>query len=109
MTGAGIEEGEARRGHGGLLLSRCAQLDWDVRIRQVEKTVGRVGLEKVMFELPGPWISGVTFHEIHRMRRELIDRYGVEVNIGNVLPDDAMTLEAYRRQLGVNAGAVEET
>jgi phosphosulfolactate synthase (CoM biosynthesis protein A) len=39
------------------------------------------------------------------MRRSLVDRYGPEVNLGNVLPDDLMTLEAYRRELGVNAGS----
>ena len=35
-----------------------------------------VGLEKVMFELPGPWISGVEEHHVHAMRRDLIDRFG---------------------------------
>jgi phosphosulfolactate synthase (CoM biosynthesis protein A) len=38
------------------------------------------------------------------MRREMVDRYGPEVNLGNVMSDDLMTLEAYRRELGVNAG-----
>ena len=65
------------------------------------------GLERVMFELPGPWIAGVNPHDVHRMRRELIDRYGFQVNLGNVAPDDLMTLEAYRRGLGVNAGGTK--
>jgi phosphosulfolactate synthase (CoM biosynthesis protein A) len=60
-----------------------------------------------MFELPGPWIAGVNLHDVHRMRRELIDRYGFQVNLGNVAPDDLMTLEAYRRELGVNAGVAK--
>ena len=71
----------------------------------VETVVGAAGLEKVMFELPGPWIEGVTGSEVHRIRRDLIDRYGTGVNIGNVAPDDLMPLEAYRRGLGVNAGS----
>ncbi len=58
-----------------------------------------------MFELPGPWIEGVHACHIHHMRRELIDRYGSQVNIGNVAPDELMSLEAYRRGLGVNAGS----
>ena len=39
------------------------------------------------------------------MRRDLIDRFGPQVNIGNVGPEDLLSLEAYRRGLGVNAGA----
>jgi phosphosulfolactate synthase (CoM biosynthesis protein A) len=45
-----------------------------------------------MFELPGPWIGGVTASDVHRFRCELIDRYGTEVNIGNVAADDLMSL-----------------
>ncbi len=73
--------------------------------REVEDVVAAVGVEGVMFELPGPWIAGVNPHDIHRMRRELVDRYGNEVNVGNVAPDDLFSFEAYRRGLGVNAGA----
>ena len=58
-----------------------------------------------MFELPGPWIEGVTESVIHRMRRELVDRFSVDVNIGNVMPDDLFSFEAYRRDLGINAGS----
>jgi phosphosulfolactate synthase (CoM biosynthesis protein A) len=57
-----------------------------------------------MFELPGPWIGGVTASDVHRHRRQLIDRYGTEVNIGNVAADDLTSLEAYRCGPGVNAG-----
>jgi phosphosulfolactate synthase len=70
----------------------------------VEAVVKALGLETVMFELPGPWIAGVSQHDVHAMRRDLLSRYGLEVNIGNVMPDDVMSLEAYRRGLGVNAG-----
>ena len=51
--------------------------------REVEETVKAVGIDKVMFELPGPWIEGVTESVIHRMRRELVDRFSVDVNIDN--------------------------
>ena len=73
--------------------------------REVESVVEAVGIEVVMFELPGPWIAGVNPHDIHRMRREIVDRYGNEVNVGNVAPDDLFSFEAYRRGLGVNAGS----
>lgn len=71
---------------------------------EVEAVIARIGLDRIMFELPGPWIEGVTHESIHRMRRRLIDQYGQDVNIGNVEPADLISLEAYRRGLGVNAG-----
>lgn len=72
--------------------------------RDVEAVVKELGIDRVMFELPGPWISGVSHHDVHAMRRDLISRYGREVNLGNVMPDEVMSVEAYRRGLGVNAG-----
>ena len=39
-----------------------------------------------MFELPGPWIAGVNLHDVHRMRRELIDRYGFRSTWATSLP-----------------------
>ena len=76
----------------------------DATRSEVDETVVAVGLDRVMFELPGPWIRGVQSQHIHRMRRELVDRFGPEANVGNVMPEDLLSLEAYRRQLGINAG-----
>ncbi|MEE2657267.1 MAG: phosphosulfolactate synthase [Candidatus Latescibacterota bacterium] len=88
-----------------LLLEAAELVDSDPKTEHaVEEIVAAVGVEKVMFELPGPWIANVHACDIHRMRRELIARYGTQVNIGNVAPDDIFGLEAYRRGLGVNAG-----
>jgi phosphosulfolactate synthase len=89
-----------------IVLLEAAELVGDdpAIVAEVESVVKAIGIERVMFELPGPWIAGVGPADIHRMRRDLIARYGSEVNIGNVLPEDAMSLEAYRRGLGVNAG-----
>ena len=70
----------------------------------VEDVVREVGLERVMFELPGPWIPGVTPDVIHGMRRRLVERYGPQVSLGNVAAEDLMALEALCRGLGVNAG-----
>ena len=77
--------------------------------RAVEAVVEAIGLNRVMFELPGPWIAGVSAYDIHRIRCRLIDRYGPQVNLGNVAPADLVSLEAYRRELGVNAGKVNES
>jgi phosphosulfolactate synthase (CoM biosynthesis protein A) len=72
--------------------------------REVEEVVAAAGIERVMFELPGPWIQGVALHDIHRLRRELLWRYGTEINMGNVSPDEVIVVEALRRGLGANAG-----
>lgn len=91
-----------------ILLEAAELVSEDVHtVRAIEEVVKAVGLERVMFELPGPWIAGVSTSDIHRMRRQLIERYGPEVNLGNVSPADLMSLEAYRRGLGVNAGKVK--
>jgi len=74
--------------------------------RAVEAVVEAVGPERLMFELPGPWIAGVSASDIHRMRNLFIERFGPEVNLGNVSPADLISLEAYRRGLGVNAGRI---
>ena len=90
-----------------VLLVEAAELVSDdvATAAAVDETVRVIGVDQVMFELPGPWIEGVHACHIHHMRRELIDRYGSQVNIGNVAPDELMSLEAYRRGLGVNAGS----
>ena len=89
-----------------LILLEAAELVHadDATGREVDETVVAVGLDRVMFELPGPWIPDVQSHDVHRMRRDLVDRFGPEVNVGNVMPEDLLSLEAYRRELGINAG-----
>jgi len=79
--------------------------DDDAAARLVEEVVDAVGVDKVLFELPGPWIGGVHLCDVHAMQSRLIARFGPDVSIGNVMPDDLMKLEAYRRGLGVNAGS----
>lgn len=89
-----------------VLLEAAELIDSDpVTAAAVDRVVARFGVERVMFELPGPWIDGVHACDVHRLRRDLIGRYGAQVNIGNVAPDDLLPLEAYRRGLGVNAGS----
>lgn len=103
-----VDDAKACRDAGAeiILLEAAELVNADAQTeREVEETVQAVGVDRVMFELPGPWIEGVTEFVIHRMRRELVDRFGPEVNIGNVMPDDLYSFEAYRRELGVNAGS----
>jgi len=72
---------------------------------EVEKVVDAVGLDKTMFELSGPWIEGVHHCDIHKMRRDMIARFGRDVNLGNVACADVLPLAAIRCGLGVNAGS----
>jgi phosphosulfolactate synthase len=91
-----------------IVLLEAAELIDEATAPEVEEVIAAVGIDKVMFELPGPWIAGVHQHDIHRMRVELIGKYGGEVNIGNVAAVDLVAVEAYRRGLGVNAGGAED-
>jgi phosphosulfolactate synthase len=58
-------------------------------------------LDRVLFELPGPWISGCTMCAIHDLKKLLIGEFGANVNIANVMPDDVMETEVLRAGLSV--------
>jgi phosphosulfolactate synthase (CoM biosynthesis protein A) len=58
-------------------------------------------LDRVLFELPGPWISGCTMCAIHDLKKLLIREFGANVNIANVMPDDVMETEVLRAGLSV--------
>ena len=63
----------------------------------------RRGLEmdRVLIELPGPWISGVTLSAVEDMKKFLIAEFGPDVNLANVAPSEIMETEALRVGLGV--------
>ncbi|HYC47962.1 MAG TPA: phosphosulfolactate synthase [Burkholderiales bacterium] len=63
----------------------------------------RKGLDmsKVLIELPGPWISGVTLSAVEDMKKFLVEAFGPDVNLANVAPQDIMETEALRVGLGV--------
>lgn len=63
----------------------------------------REGLDmsRVLLELTGPWIKGVTLTEVNELLKFLIREFGPDVNIANVLPDDVLETEALRVGLGV--------
>ena len=76
----------------------------DFEEEKAEKIVARCGLENLLFELPGPWIEGITSSDVHRTTRWLLQRFGAEVNIANVMPANVLSLEALRLGIGVAAG-----
>lgn len=63
----------------------------------------RRGLDvsKVLIELPGPWIPGVTLSAVEDMKKFLVAEFGPDVNIANVMPQDVIETEALRVGLGV--------
>ena len=56
---------------------------------------------RVLFELPGPWISGVALSHVHDLKKLLVAEFGPDVNIANVMPDDVLETEALRVGLSV--------
>ena len=89
-----------------IILLEAAELVGDdgSAAKAVEEVVEAIGLENAMFELPGPWIKDVTLSTINQMRNTLLDRFGPNVNLANVLPLELISLEAFRRGLGSNGG-----
>lgn len=57
--------------------------------------------EKIMIELPGPWIRHVTLNDVFEMKKYVIRTFGTDANIGNVTPDQVINLEALRCDIGI--------
>lgn len=58
-------------------------------------------LTKVMIELPGPWISGITLSIVQDLKKALIASFGPDVNLANIHAEDLIATEALRVGLGV--------
>lgn len=58
-------------------------------------------MTRVLIELPGPWISGTTLSQTEDMKKFLVQEFGPDVNIANVMPYDILETEALRVGLGV--------
>jgi len=72
---------------------------------EVAKEISQeIDIEKIIFELPGAWIPKITISDIYSLQSWLIDNLGPEVNIANVEPSQALTLETERANLGVRIG-----
>ncbi len=76
----------------------------EVNEAELERIIDRCGLDPLIFELPGPWIKGITLSDVHQTTCWLLNRFGPETNIANVDPDNVLKLEALRLNIGVNAG-----
>jgi phosphosulfolactate synthase len=68
----------------------------------IDEISNEVDINKLIFELPGGWISGITISHIYSLQVWLIEKLGNEVNIGNVDPGEVLCLEAERNNLGTH-------
>ena len=57
--------------------------------------------DRMMIELIGPWISGVTSSAVQDLKKLLIKEFGPDVNVGNVMPEDLFETEMSRQGFGV--------
>jgi phosphosulfolactate synthase len=76
----------------------------EVNEKQLDRIVSRCDMPRLIFELPGPWIEGITQSHVQKITRWLLNRFGNETNIANVSPENVLKLEALRQGIGVNAG-----
>ena len=58
-------------------------------------------MARILIELPGPWISGVTLSAVEDMKKFLVAEFGPDINMANVMPHDIVETEALRVGLGV--------
>jgi phosphosulfolactate synthase len=75
----------------------------DLNERLIEEITMAVPVEKLIFEVPGPWIPGIRRCDQHAARAWLLKRFGADVNLANVAPEDILEVETMRRGIGVAA------
>lgn len=65
----------------------------------IQALAAGLDVTKVYFELPGAWIKGTTTTEVIYLKKFLIDEFGPDVNIANVLAGNVFETEALRSHL----------
>jgi phosphosulfolactate synthase len=98
-----IEQAEVCLAAGAtLVLVEAAELVENGRVRKDSLEVIKRGLpaDKVMIELPGPWISGVRSCDIEEMKKILFAEFGPDVNLANIAVTTIYDTEAQRVGLG---------
>lgn len=92
------------------LLLEAAEIFVDGAIRRdlLDEVARSVPLDRIMFELPGPWISGVSSYMIHDLRKLLVKEFGSDVNLANIHFEEVIATESLRCGLGV-VGPSERT
>jgi phosphosulfolactate synthase len=85
-----------------LVLVEAAELVDQGRMRQATLDVIRrnLPLDRVMIELPGPWIADVRACDIESMKKKLFAEFGPDVNLANIDVTTIFDTEAQRVGLG---------
>lgn len=85
------------------VLLEGAELVGDGAVNRVLLDGLRANLDfsRVLIEVPGPWVSGVSWSMVQDLTKLLIREFGPNVNLGNIMPDDLLHTEALRVGLGV--------
>ena len=85
-----------------LVLVEAAELVEDGKVRRESLDVLKRGLpaDRIMIELPGPWISGVRSCDIEEMKKILFAEFGPDVNLANIAITTIFDTEAQRVGLG---------
>ena len=85
-----------------LVLVEAAELVRDGRVHQETLEVIRRGLpaDRIMIELPGPWIAGVRSCDIEDMKKAVLREFGPDVNLANIDVRTVCDTEALRVGLG---------
>jgi phosphosulfolactate synthase len=86
-----------------LVIVEAAEMVEDGKpLRQMIDTLRKeIDAARTMFELPGPWISGINAAEVQDLKKVLIEEFGPDINLGNVLVDDLFETEMSRQGFGV--------
>jgi phosphosulfolactate synthase len=85
-----------------LVLVEAAELVRDGQPHEETLRVIREGLpqDRIMIELPGPWIAGVRSCDIEHMKKVVLREFGPDVNLANIDVKTIMDTEALRVGLG---------
>jgi phosphosulfolactate synthase len=75
----------------------------DLNEALIEEITAAIPLDKLIFEVPGPWIPGIRRCDQYTTRSWLMRRFGPEINLANVHPEDVLEVETMRRGIGVAA------
>lgn len=85
------------------VLLEGAEFYEDGKIKQdlIDDLDAATDLKKTLVEVPGPWVSGVSWWMVQDLVKMLIKGFGPDVNLGNIMLDDMLHTEALRVGLGV--------
>jgi phosphosulfolactate synthase len=85
-----------------LVLVEAAELVRDGRVHEETLAVIREGLpqDRIMIELPGPWIADVRACDVEQMKKTVLREFGPDVNLANIDVRTIMDTEALRVGLG---------